>query len=567
MVKPGLYPTSAPRHTESYAERAVYDALRRGLPKGWYAWHSLRIRVPRHRDAETDFVIADPTRGLLILEVKGGHIEQRDGRWYTNDFLLKEPPREQANRFLSALLALLRKDGIDPPSCGIATFFPDTAFSTPPGESDVSGCVLGQQDLNRLDKALPDVMACALARRIRPKGRWIQEVHNLWGETWTPGLNLGVASEQRREELLRLDAQQFEILQGLEENRTVLVTGSAGTGKTILVHTIALRLAEAGHKTLLLCFTEALARWLASENPGHPNLTVRAIKRYAVELLEQAGEMIVEQDTPEFWSEVSLRAAVNAVPALHPDWEAVIVDEGQDLTEDDWVLIADLSRGKRLWAFHDPEQAFWPERRVKETLFVTRYRLQKSYRNPREIEHLAGRYLGRQADATILEQGIRAEKIVLKACPSCTSVAAKIALEVNKLLASGLKPGEIAIVSLRGGAEPDSILHSAELRKHEVVPADHPEAGGHIVADTFLRCKGLERPGVIVSDIRLALGKQDYRRRMYIALTRSLSTVHIVDNRDDLLRDPILATVLSACPAGSLRSCDGRVVRREQAED
>ncbi len=234
------------------------------------------------------------------------------------------------------------------------------------------------------------------------------------------------------------------------------------------------------------------------------------------------------------------------MPLVHPDWDAVIVDEGQDLTEDDWVLIADLSRGKRLWAFHDPDQAFWPERRVKETLFATLYRLQKSYRNPREIEHLAGLYLGRQADAALLEQGIRAETIVLKACPSCTSVGARIALEVDKLRSSGLRPGEIAIVSLRGGAEPDSILHAEELRRHEVVPADHPAAGAHIVADTFLRCKGLERPGVIVTDIRLALGKQDYRRRMYIALTRSLSTARIVDNRDDLLRDPILRAVLRA---------------------
>ena len=123
-------------------------------------------------------------------------------------------------------------------------------------------------------------------------------------------------------------------------------------------------------------------------------------------------------------------------------------------------------------------------------------------------------------------------------------MGARIALEVDKLLSSGLKSGEIAIVSLRGGAEPDSILHAAELRRHEVVPADHPAAGAHIVADTFLRCKGLERPGVIVTDIRLALGKQDYRRRMYIALTRSLSTVRLVDNRDDLLRDPILRAVL-----------------------
>jgi len=198
MVKPGLYPTSAPRSTESHAEMAVYDAMARGLPKGWYAWHSLRIRVPGQRDAETDFVIADPARGILIIEVKGGLIEERDGRWYSNGSLLKQPPREQANRFLSAFLALLHKNGVCPPSCGIATFFTDTAFSAPPGESDVAGCVLGQQDLNWLHEALPEVMACALARRARPKGKWIQAVHDLWGGDMDsraePGCCLGSAT-------------------------------------------------------------------------------------------------------------------------------------------------------------------------------------------------------------------------------------------------------------------------------------------------------------------------------------------------------------------------------------
>ena len=80
MVKPGLYPTAAPRSTVSHGERAVYDALARGLPKGLYAWHSLRIRVPGQPDAETDFVIADPARGILIIEVKGGLIEKYGDR-------------------------------------------------------------------------------------------------------------------------------------------------------------------------------------------------------------------------------------------------------------------------------------------------------------------------------------------------------------------------------------------------------------------------------------------------------------------------------------------------------
>ena len=84
MLKPGLWPPTKPRTTESHAERRVYEALGHQLPQGWYAWHSLCIRVPGHADAEADFVIADPSRGVLILEIKGGRIEQPDGPWYSN---------------------------------------------------------------------------------------------------------------------------------------------------------------------------------------------------------------------------------------------------------------------------------------------------------------------------------------------------------------------------------------------------------------------------------------------------------------------------------------------------
>jgi len=71
-----------------------------------------------------------------------------------------------------------------------------------------------------------------------------------------------------------------------------------------------------------------------------------------------------------------------------------------------------------------------------------------------------------------------------------------------------------------------------------VVRAHDPEACSSVVAETFLRFKGLERPAVIITDLRLAQGKPDYAKRMYISLTRTLSVVRIIDTRNALVRDP-----------------------------
>ncbi len=74
--------------------------------------------------------------------------------------------------------------------------------------------------------------------------------------------------------------------------------------------------------------------------------------------------------------------------------------------------------------------------------------------------------------------------------------------------------------------------------------ADTPDANSNVVVETFLRFKGLERPAIIVTDVGLAAGKPDYGKRMYIALTRALSSVRILDTRESLALDPILGTFL-----------------------
>jgi DNA helicase IV len=66
-----------------------------------------------------------------------------------------------------------------------------------------------------------------------------------------------------------------------------------------------------------------------------------------------------------------------------------------------------------------------------------------------------------------------------------------------------------------------------------------------VVAEIFLRFKGLERPAIIIIDISLALDEPDYQKRMYIALTRALSTARIIDTGDSLLRDPFLGPLCS----------------------
>jgi hypothetical protein len=75
---------------QSGAEARFYAALRDQLDDRVLVLHSvaaIRRRTDGARDAEADFVICDPERGILVVEVKGGGVafEPSTGEWTSVD--------------------------------------------------------------------------------------------------------------------------------------------------------------------------------------------------------------------------------------------------------------------------------------------------------------------------------------------------------------------------------------------------------------------------------------------------------------------------------------------------
>ncbi len=538
MPAPGTWPREAPRPTDSHAERAVWQALRAGLPKGWYAWHSLRIRDARNVDGEGDFVIAAPARGLLVLEVKGGHVELRDGRWLQNGREMRDAPRDQANRCVRKLVARLRDDGCAPPAYGVATCFPDLAFDRGPGAGDLAGLVLGADDLRWLERALPELLERALPPAGREQGRWIDALHRLWGESWTPTMRLGARVRLDEERRTQLDARQLELLDLVADNERMLIEGGAGTGKTLLACESARRFARGGRRVLLLCFTDPLSRWIRAHVDDRA-VDVTSVRKLAHELARAAGQPL-DETADDFWEDLPWRAA-EAVELLGRRWDAVVVDEAQDFTLGDWALVEKCAGGRALWAYHDPHQAFWPDREIPRDLFQAHFSLKDGYRCPPELRLVAEAYAGRPLDRDALDAAVAKGQLAVVACPSESSVPDKVAVEIDKLLGEGLRPGDIAVVSLRGQTAPGAVARLDQVGRHRLVRADSEEAGEQVVADTFLRFKGLERAAIVVTDLRLVEDRREVR--MYVAMTRALGAVRVVAPGGSLEADPVLGGI------------------------
>jgi hypothetical protein len=538
--EPGLYPREKPRTTESHAEILVYESLKAHLPAGWYAWHSLRVRENDGIFGEADFVVADPGRGLLAVEVKGGNIEQRDGRWFQNGRAMNPDPRAQGNEFVRKLISRLERDACVPSAYGVATCFPDVSFDAPPDQDDLSRTTIGKQDLPWLDERLKSLMEQALPSSRRPKGRWIDHLHKIWGETWIPKLGLGHRAHLEDSERAKLDAAQIRILDMVEGNSNLLVEGGAGTGKTLIAREAACRFAERGGRVLLLCFTNALAEWLR-QSISIANVRVAALGKLALDIKRSTGTAVNEPSDKSGWDRLLLEVAADILPSIARAWDTVILDEAQDLSSVDWDLMTELSRDKRFWVFHDPAQHFWTDRDLPD--FVNRFarvRLPDAYRCPPPIMALANAYRDRatlDSTAESIRNAIVAETIGIVTCPSDSSVPDKIANEIGKFLSAGFRPSDIAVVSVRGqNAAPTFGL--GRIGAYRLVKADDPKAANEIVDDTFLRFKGLERPAVIVTDLNLIHDRGEVR--MYIAITRALSALRIVAPRDAINADPIL---------------------------
>jgi DNA helicase IV len=308
------------------------------------------------------------------------------------------------------------------------------------------------------------------------------------------------------------------------------VQGGPGTGKTLCARALCERRSPA----LYLCWTRALAASMRATGLAN----AWAIREYAAHLLAAAGVRIQdgappEQWTTETWNDVALVAAIDAVPAERSDG-IVVVDEAQDFTENDWLLAKALAGDGPFWAFGDTGQSFWLEREIPKSLFPAVFQLKARYRCPEALAAFADQY---RAGARPGERHPRLAELRLVSVDEGESLMDRVRIEAMRVMRDGVHPGDIAILSLRGQTKSE-LLKQRTLGDVKVVRADAPDAADHVIADTFLRFKGLERPIVFVTELD---AEEKYDVRMHVALTRATLQAVVVATKDEIAGDARLA--------------------------
>ena len=510
---------------KSRGERKVFDALRDQLSTTWEVFHAaswmMRDELQGARDGEIDFVICHPERGIVCLEVKGGRIETRQGQWFTGN-----PPKRMRDPFLQALdhrYELGRKiqgrPGFEQHDLFIvqAVAFPEVSVGSLDLGADASPeIVIDRRRLDDVEQALDRIIAYHRGRddkRAKPGEAGAQMLRELLAPRITLEVPLAEQILEEEEALIKLTAEQSRLLNTMGREPRMLVTGCAGSGKTMLAVEQAKRAAARGKDVLFVCFNRRLRDHLAEREQGSGvdfytfhGFCFRMAKRAGVELPDHG-----DGEAPQsFWLDDMPTALVDAVAELGPQYDALFVDEAQDL-HTHWLtaLMATLrdEENDQVWLFMDSNQRVYD---VDLEIPKGEYRLHDLPYNCRNTQAIH-REVMKKYEGEVRPEAIGPEgrEIELHRTPD---QAKKVASLVKRLIdRDEVLPQDIVVLS------------SHNVEKSDVVdslPAD-------VDFCSIRGFKGLESPVTILCELE-DLDDLTVDQQLYVGLSRAKSHCLVV---------------------------------------
>ena len=458
-----------------------------------------------------DFVVIDPERGWLGIEVKGGRISQEHDDWFSTDRFDKrhgiKNPAQQVQKAVHLVgnhinsTKWFERNCIRP-SFGWAVVLPDVDVEGNPGLELPLELLIGRDQLKSLGSSIDQAFS----------------YHNLQGPKLEQGALTALIGElcpslrlvpaivsrldEEQEALVALTDEQFDVISQFEDFNRLGVNGPAGSGKTMLAMEKCRRLAGEGKRVLLLCYNRPLALELDKQAEG---FKVQNFHAFCSDMAKSSGvNFKVPKDAEKarsFWEEEAVEI-LNKALDVYPDerFDAVIVDEGQDFRELWWLviekLLADPQNGT-LYVFYDPNQNLFGGGPT-EALELNQTKLRYNCRNTREIAKHSAAAISIDIDVRPnAPDGLPVEVVECKGDKAMVDAVKK---QLHRLVAvESFAPQSIVVMSPRAGNSPvwsARKLGNITLVKQDAVP------GANEARFVSLRSfKGLEADAVILCDV------------------------------------------------------------------
>jgi hypothetical protein len=561
------------------SERRVFDLLK-CIPHSeqWTVLHSLGLSNSYSGEyGEIDFVVIIPDNGIVCLEVKGGGVSCTNGIWSTVDqhgarHDYKRSPFVQVREGMWKLVHAIRRhfgENSAEAECAIgwAVVFPDIT-SPPPTTEFRRDEVIDRNDLQGDWKArlmnTPSLLAAQrnrgkpsrstfdrLLKFLRPD---FERVGTISSELWN--------TEER---IRSLTEEQYAVLDALAANRTCLVYGPAGTGKTLLAVEAAKRSASNGHPTLLTCFNRNLGHWLSRSvgsikqtSPASGNLHKILRDRILRSSIADEFLRLEAQAEPKFFSEDYYELGALAIAEIGERFSTLLVDEVQDFpmkglkqVVKEWT--ADHSAQIMLFGDFAHQAIYDASTRQRDHVTaafpgIASFALSLNCRNTRmiakQIELVAGSYGGRISDRQ--PEGHTVEYFYHSGDEEQIAHLEQVGMTLRR---QGYKPEDIIILS-PGRFETGPLAQLSRLANWPV--NDFEKAGPHEIARSTIHAfKGLERSVVILADVN-PKDTAEADNLLYVGMSRARTRLFLLCSTATrgLINERIISSMkLSAAPA------------------
>ena len=513
-------------------EDIMFDALK-SLPDDFYVIHSYKYVYVNENimyEGETDFLVFSPNHGVLCLEAKAGQVNYTGGRWCYGDGteMKNGGPYNQAdnNKWnlmntikMSPLKELLKR-------CKFlhAVWFPsirkkDLYTNRFPADF-ARDITMTMEDLDNPTKAILDIFAIELPSK-RETDLSEADAKRLLREVLCPEFKIFPSRnfdvDLKKVTFHRLLKEQYGLLNYLEEQRTAVINGAAGTGKTMIAVEKATRHANDGDKVLFLCYNAYLRDHL-EETHAHNNIDFLTIASFACKMCGTK-----EPDYKKAKDVIEEMYLLGTFPYVH-----VIVDEGQDFgsdkIEESDILqvihdtVVDNERGT-FYVFYDKLQLIQSEN-IPQYISDADCKL-TLYKNCRNTENIATTSLKPVADRNpkLMEGAIKGVPAKMYYRKDEDSEVQKIKEIIETLEREGITD----IVILTCKTEDKSVLTGKLTDKK-------------FCKKRFTTCrkfKGLEADAVILIDIDAETFEGKNVLRFYVGASRARLRLELVTRMDD----------------------------------
>lgn len=553
-----MIPSFVDDHTPP-GERDVFNVLAAG-PEDWVVLHSLDL-APWNRGLRTeiDFVIIVPDIGIVCIEVKSHLNITFDGqRWHPSE-IRRSPFKQAADgrfTFHRRLRELAPRLACVPVvHCCI---FPQAIFDLPSNMSVAPWELMDTRSFLALRS--PEAFCEDIRRRIIRSIEADARLHPLSTALSPSDLDSVVeacvpvqkrrpdAREEvrRREEQVAsiLHEQQKPVLRLSELNDRLVVSGGAGTGKTLIAMEVALRAAERGYRVALLCYNQLVGDWMHERVsqivPIPPNLIVGRAFRIMADMTNLS---IPESPLPEFWEEDLPQQIEDKL--TDPDVEAtsafdfMVLDEAQDILARPrlWQCLTQFLHGGlnsgAFVLFGDFDHQVLKDRRqmqaelkaIETSARPVRWRLSENCRNYRIVGETALQLggLGTSVYSGYLRSGGGLQNYDIFFYEGAEEQQMQVQKWLRDFKALGYRPSEITLLSFR--SDQSSVAANLKHAGFKLHPAWQSGKGTSYAS--IHAFKGMENKIIIMTDI--ALKEHEYHRDLfYTGMTRATECVRIL---------------------------------------